>query len=314
MGRSPCNGGNGAGVERRGRRKMRLRTLFPVVIVLLVAAVVAVMVLGNGCGFVSGKLFRRGNVAVAAMKQVPRGATEFSYWSIKEVAGEDITLHGIYDRFTPSAGVIQLGKLHIERSRIQYAAKAVYEANGSREIVLLGVDYNMDSLKDDLAGLNWDSAVYQGVDIWTPPDGGQDRQPMALKKGVIMMATVQDLEASIDAEKDKGVLDLYEDPAMKRVADNLPAGLITLVSIKTGNSIPDALANGASYQKGRTGTIKVTAIYSFEDTPAAEKSKARVEQELQEAGFDDIKAVRKESLVQATGVISISDFVDDLEW
>lgn len=289
---------------------MRLKTLVPVIIVLLVAAVVAAMFLGGG-SWLSGKLFRRGSSAVAAMKQMPRGATEFSYWSIKEVAGEDITLHGIYDRFTPSAGVAQLGKLHIERSRIQYAAKAVYEGH---EIVLLGVDYNMDSLKDDLEGLEWVPAVHEGVDIWTPPEDEHDRQPMALKKGVIMMAAVKDLEDSIDAEKGKGVLDLYEDPAMKRVVDNLPAGLITLVSISTGDILEDALANGASYQKGRTGTIKVTAIYTFEDTPAANDNIAAVELELQNAGFDDIKPVRKESLVQATGVISIDEFVDDLEW
>lgn len=295
---------------------MRLSSLGSVVIVLLVAAAVAVMVLGNGCSWLGDKVLRRGNVAVAAMRQMPRGATQFSYWSIKQMAGEDTSLFPIYDEFTPTADVTQLQKLGIVRKSILYAAKAIY---GADEIVLLGVDYSMSSLEEDMANLGWENAVYEGVGVWTPPQSEPDQRPMALKKGVIMMASGKDLEVSvgllqksIDAEKGNGVLDLYEDQALKRVVDNLPAGLITKVS--SGGSFPDARANGASYQKGRASTIKVIAICSFEDNPAANSNLAAVAEEWEQAGFSDVKAVRKANLIQATGVISIADFVDDLTW
>jgi len=269
-----------------------------------IAMVLLLALLTPGCTWFGGG----GKASVDMMKKVPIDSTSFNYWSIKALGGEDVKLHPIYDKFTPSAEAEQLKHVGIMRKSINHAAKASGFGQGG---VVLNVDFDLSSVKYELDSLKWVRSTRENVEIWTPPEG-QAYKSMALMKSVIILGERDDVYACIDAIKKKEKLNLYEDQAMKVVADKLPEGII--MNIYKGGEYEDLCAYGKSYKKEGVDKLEMTAIYNFEDNPAAEKCKDAINNELGRAGFSQVKVERKGNLIQATGVIDISDFIVGLTW
>lgn len=285
---------------------MRIKVVLPTVVLVAVLAFFA----GNGCSF-GAKWFSRGNPAVAAMKQMPMGAASFSYWSVGIMRGEDTTLYPIYDKFTPAAVVQQLQDLGIMRKNIDYAARVTF--SGQTEAVVLGVNYNMLSLRFKLESLGWARTMHQDVEVWAPQAGQSSFKPMGLKRGVLIVgSTVERVEACIDAVRGRQTPNLYEDQTVRAVVDNLPPGIITRVF--DGGEFQDTRAHGEAYEVLETDRIAITAIYSFEDNPAASKYVAAVQNKLVQAGFSEVTVERRDNVILANGVTTMTNFVKGLYW
>jgi len=246
---------------------------------------------------------------VDVMTKVPLDSTSFDYWAIEKLA-DDEDLWGIYMKFRDeSLEASQLKDImEVRLSSVKHAAK-VSGFDGSVG-VFVG-DFAIKIIAKRLEDEGYQKTTYQETEIWTPQDG-QGYESVALRAGTILTGDVEDLKACIDTIVEEEY-SLYEDPDIKLVTDKLPEGVI--VNINKADSeedYADLITYGKSYGKGDEGSLKLTAIYMFQDSYAAGEARDEIGNYLETKKFTDIKVEREGSFIRAKALIYITDFAQTL--
>jgi hypothetical protein len=242
------------------------------------------------------------------MKKVPLDSTSFDYWAIEKLAGDE-DLWDIYVKFRDeSLEASQLKDMEVRLYTIKHAAKA--SGFGGSVGVFVG-DFAVNIIAERLEGEGYQETTYQETEMWTPQDG-QGYESVALRGDTILTGDIEDLKACIDTiVKEK--YSLYDDPDIRLIAEKLPEGVI--VSVRKANSeedYADLITYGKSYSKKDGESLKLTAIYMFQDTYAAGEAQGEINSYLETQKFTDIKVERDGSFIQATALISIADFAQAL--
>jgi len=243
------------------------------------------------------------------MKKVPLDSTSFDYWAIEKLAGDE-DLWGIYVKFRDES--LAAGQLkdimEVRLSSVKHAAKA---SGFDGSVGVFVGDFTVEIVAERLEDKGYQETTYQETGIWTPQDD-QGYESVALREGTILIGDVEDLKACIDTIV-KEEYSLYDDPDVRLIADKLPEGVIININkADSEENYADLITYGKSYGKEGEDSLKLTAIYMFQDTYAAGQARDEINSYLETHKFNDIKVEREEHFIRATALIYITDFVQTL--
>jgi len=246
----------------------------------------------------------------------PEQTGHFAYWAIADL-NEDEDLWDIYDRFKDSSDAQQLGELVQVLAIVKDSARIFGSDNAATlqaPVTVLRAKFDAKYVEGQLETLGYSRSEHRDVGIWIAGDG-QPYRPVALLSGTILIGNATELEACIDAVKDKAE-SLYDNPHIQVLAKRLPQGIVVEAYRATASSAEgytDLVAYGKSYSKVKSDLLKVTAVYVFRDAPAAGTALEPIKENLSVA-LQDVKIDRDDNLVVATARISISNFAQSLEF
>jgi len=273
-------------------------------IIIAVVLLLALLSASAGCGW-----FRGSKPLVDIMKKVPLDSTSFDYWAIEKLA-EDEDLWDIYVKFRDeSLAASQLKDMEVRLSSVKHAAKA---SGFDGSVGVFVGDFTVEIVAERLADKGYQETTYQETGIWTPQDD-QGYESVALREGTILIGDVEDLKACIDTMVGEEEYSLYDDPDVRLIADKLPEGVIININkADSEENYADLITYGKSYGKEGEGSLKLTAIYMFQDTYAAGQARDEINSYLETHKFTDIEVEREGSFIRATALISIIDFAQAL--
>lgn len=251
------------------------------------------------------------------MDAVPIGATHFTYWNTDDL-NTDEDLWAVYGRFKESADARQLEEFVPVLATVKQSAKIASHDNTSlgNPVTLFRGDFDAKYIGGQLEALNYSRWTHKEVSVWTPQDNHTYTKSVALHDRTLYVGDAADVTTYIDVSVQGNMLSLWEDPNARLVADKLPDGAIVEIhraDSSHGEQYPDLVAYGKSYVKANNVTFKVTAVYMFGDSPAAGAAVQQIEDYLA-SRFKDVKIKRDGNLVIATSQVSITDFVQTLEF
>ncbi len=253
---------------------------------------------------------------LSLMSTVPKSTTHFVFWAIGDL-NADQGLWDIYNKFKESDQAKQVKQFVPVLSVVEQSAKAVsydnFTAQGS--VAVLRGDLDANELKGELETFGYSQTLYKEIGIWTPADN-QTSHSVALQSNIVFMGDALDLKACIDVVTKGKSQSLDEDSNIQFVAAKLPNGLIVEIDkadSSHGEQYTDLVAYGKSYTKANKDMLKLTAVYMFGDGPSAGSAQSLIENYLA-AKFTNYKAQRSGNFVVATAEISISEFVQSLEF
>jgi len=285
--------------------KIRLKKTVPwLVVVLLLTSFIA-------CNCAGSK-----KISIDLMEYVPLDSNLLVYWEVKTL-GTDESLEDIYDKYRDSEEINQLRDVGVLRSDIEQSGRA--SGFGQATVTIFTGKMDIDALKGELDKRE-DYALghHQEASIWTPDDTEANKS-IAVTGDIVLIGEKDDIIICINAIVLDQEPSLNEDDDITNVVDRLPDGV--LVYINKAGSDPeedytDLIAYGKSYAKHGDEELKLTAVYMFEDYPAAGNDvQDAIIDYLSDNGFREPKVERFDELyLRATALIYITDFVNALDW
>ena len=275
----------------------------------LVTSMLAVTGVGAACS-------KKTKAIAVLMDIAPEQTSRFSYWAIADL-NEDEDLWDIYDRFKDSSDARQLGEFVQVLAVVKDSGRILGSDNAATlqaPVTVLRADFDTNYVEGQLETLGYSRSEHRDVGIWVAGDG-QPYRPVALLSGTILIGNATELEACIDAVKNKAD-SLYDNPHIQVLAKRLPQGILVEACRATASSdetYTDLVAYGKSYNKAKSDLLKVTAVYVFRDGPAAGTALQPIRERLS-ATFRDVRIDRDENLVIATAKISIIGFAQSLQF
>lgn len=244
------------------------------------------------------------------MEMVPWESNCFSHWAVDEL-GTDPDLRDIYAMFRESPQAQQLMDVELALFPLEHSATA---SGFDGEVTILEGDLNSNDIERRLTENGYVRTEYRKTVIWTPPDGsGQDS--LALKGEIILMGSGESLKSCIDTMSLEQKSSLYDDQYVRWLTARLPEGQIVSVykaSFISGQEYADLIAFGESYKKENQDRLRLTAVYMFQDSDAADRAKGEIEDYLDNQKFANIKLDTSDNYISITALIYVTDFVENV--
>ncbi|MBM4445370.1 MAG: hypothetical protein FJ020_08765 [Chloroflexi bacterium] len=240
------------------------------------------------------------------MTGIPVGSSDFGYWDVGKLSTDE-DLAEIYAEFRSSRQAEQLMNIGLGLFVLDRAARA---SGIDGEVTVLEGDLNGKDIERRLRENDYIESRYRDTGIWTPQDGEGD-DSLGLQKDRLLVAGSDYLRSCIDTVAQEQVYSLYDDQYIRWLVDRLPQGLIVAVHKADSAAVQaytDIIASGESYRKEGKDKLRLTAIYMFQDSEAADKGGTVIENQLGIAGFTDVKLEQDVNFVRITALIYISDF------
>lgn len=244
------------------------------------------------------------------MGMVPWESNCFSYWAVDEL-GTDPDLRDIYAMFKETPQAQQLMDVGMALFPLEHSARASGFDGG---VTILEGDLNSKDIERRLAENGYGKTEYRQTVIWTSPDGNE-QDSLALKGEIILMGSGESLRSCIDTMSQEQALSLYDDQHIRWLTARLPEGQMVSVykaSFTSGQAYADLLAFGESYKKENQDRLKLTAVYMFQDSDAADKANTEIEDYLESEKFANIKVDTSENYISITALIYVTDFVENM--
>ena len=244
------------------------------------------------------------------MGMVPWESNHFAYWAVDKV-GTDPDLRDIYAIFKESPQAQQLMNVGMALFPLEHCARA---SGFDGEITILEGDLNSEDMERRLAENGYGSSDHRKTVIWTPPDESE-QDSIALKGEIILMGSDESLRSCIDTMSVGQKSSLYDDQYIRWLAARLPEGQMVSVykdSFTSRQEYADLITFGESYKKENQDRLRLTAVYMFQDSDAADRAKGQVEDYLGNQEFANIKLNTSDNYISITALIYFTDFVENI--
>lgn len=215
---------------------------------------------------------------IDAMKLVPKEGN-LLYIDCKKLC-EDPDLAPIWDQLDPMMNSL-IFDFPIPESDIPLN-KLYYWSSGDYFYVI-GGDFDLGKIRDDLQHRGWERSTYRGVEVWQG-EGKNDINEIALFKDKIIAGSVGAVEMAIRVMKGEEE-SLYDDEDVMDIANKLSDGFITIIKGTDtglnparyllylgygGHQLPDDVKGwGSSHEKISKEEIKMQGIIKFTDESKA---------------------------------------------
>lgn len=244
------------------------------------------------------------------MGMVPWESNCFSHWAVDEL-GTDPDLRDIYAMFKESPQAQQLMDVELALFPLEHSARA---SGFDGEVTILEGDLNSKDIERRLTENGYVRTEYRKTVIWTPPDGSE-QDSLALKGEIILMGSGESLRSCIDTMSLEQAFSLYDDQYVRWLTARLPEGQMVSVykaSFTSGQAYADLIAFGESYKKENQDRLRLTAVYMFQDSDAADRAQGEIEDYLENQKFANIKVDTSENYISITALIYVTDFVENI--
>lgn len=226
-------------------------------------------------------------------KKIPEDADSFFFIDIDELRSDD-DLEDFYENLEDVYGYWS-ENFDIDLDDID--SLAMYGST-----ILIEGDFNLDDIREELEDLGYNDDEYKDVEVWKSDNG---YSWVAMKGNLIIMGSEESVKDCIKVIEE-GEDSLRDDKDCKDVMDRLPGGIFVMYD--TVEEYQGLEASGVSIQTKDEDTLKVTAIFKFEDEDAAEDAMDEIEDYADEEDFHHINVDQDGDFVKATAEVDINDF------
>jgi hypothetical protein len=290
-------------VEKEGEmRCCRSGFLTCAVTVMLLLSLTVVLV---GCGGGKGGSGGGGaKDAVAMMGKLPKDARAFSFVDVKAIRA-DTDLNQAYNSIKDSLESEEgLG------GGSGVSAEDVDSMVQGGSVMILEGRFDLGELRKGLEGKGYDDTEYKGVDTW------EDDLSIALVSAscIVIGYDMESLKACIEVINGNGD-SLQDDTNIQDLVGRLPSGIV-IYSYSGEWEEYEGLENcGYSLVKKTADTMRVTAIYQFQDESAASAATGDIEKdtkaEIEGTTATNVAVTRDGKYVKATGDVEIDDMFEE---
>lgn len=263
---------------------MKLRVPLSVVLIALVLLIV------SGCSKSGGGL------NIPALKLIPNDAKHIACVDWKTLRTEPM-MDEIYLKFAETMGGTEMEE-HTGVPRANMEMMVVGERDNDYWLIITG-NFNKESVRKTFTDNEMSKDTYKGVEIWTG-------DPSAAFIGE-MLVFASDIKEVVDAQA-KGGNSVYDNKDYKAILNKLPGGVFTFL---TNQSSDNSLANGVTISPFNKNNVTLSGYYIFGSEDTARDNIDRIKSDTESSlKGTDLKASRQGTLVEITGQVSISNFID----
>lgn len=248
---------------------------------------------------------------IDAMKQVKGGS--LLYVDCKELR-EDPDLAPIWNQWksysflTESLDALPMPESDMPLNKLNYWA-----LNMNYPTCVIGGDFELEKIRDDLQHRSWERGTYRGVEVWHGENG--DINTIALFKDRITAGSVESVETAIRVMKGEEE-SLYDEE--EEIANKLSDGFIVTIRLRDELSLAtlmlyevdwpqgDVKGWGSSFEKISKEDMKQQGIIKFTDESKAKDFVRSAQQKMK--GWTGLEVTIQDEYVIGTVIYKIGEW------
>jgi hypothetical protein len=247
-----------------------------------------------GCGGGTGD-------AVAMMDKLPKDTEAFSFVDVKAIRA-DKDLDKAYEGLE--------GDIKSEFEELGVSVDDVDGMAQGGSVTILEGRFDLGDVRKELEGNDYDDDKYKGVETWE----GDLSVALVSASCIVTGEDLDRVEDCIDVIKGDDD-SLHDDANLQDLVSRLPSGIVSYVYPGDYEEYEGLEAVGYSLVKKAADTMRVTAIYRFEDEGAASAAADDIEKDMKEdiegTTATNVAVTRDGKYVKATGDVKIDDMFEE---